>query len=31
MGTRICLIYECENGIGFTGTGIPKDGNGKNK
>ena len=27
MGTGICLIFEWENGIGFTGTGMPKDGN----
>ena len=29
MGTGICLIFEWENGIGFTGTGMPKGGNGK--
>ena len=26
MGTGICLIFGCENGIGFTVTGMPKDG-----
>ena len=31
MGTWICLIFEWESGIGFTGTGMPKAGSGKNK
>ena len=31
MGTGICLIFEWENGIGFTATGMPKGGSGKNK
>ena len=25
MGTGICFIFEWENGIGFTGTGMLKD------